>query len=655
MVKLSPISERHPHFLHGDGNNPDQWIQMPEIVDGDIRLMKLSGCNVMLVGIFAWSALEPEETKFEVSWLDKIIDKLYEDGVNVILATPSGARPAWLAKKYPEVLRVQSNLVRNLYGGGHNYCYTSPVYRKKTIQIDSLLAQHYRNHPALIAWHISNEYCGECHCDLCQEAFRNWLKIKYNGDLDKLNHEWWTNFWNHKYSDWNEIESPAPNGENSIHGLSIDWKRFVTDQTVDFMKSEISAIKKFTPNIPVTTNLLQGSCRNLDYTKFAKELDVVSIDTYPAGHYEQPDWKTACNTAFTYDFIRALKDGKPFMLMESTPSMTKWMRTCKLKRPGMHMLSSLQAVAHGAVAEHCGHGVFQDVTEVGQVLKKLDSTTGTVTKANAAVIYDIENEWAQDSIYGLRNDLKNYKQEVLRHYQSLWKNSVSVDVISSEKDFSKYKLIVAPVLYMLKPDVARRMEHFVESGGMLVTTYYSGIVNENNLCFLEGFPSQLRKLLGIRSEEVDTLYDIEKNAVNINGQVYEADTYCDLIHSETAEIIGTYEKDFYAGRPALTVNKVGDGYAYYIAFRGEHVFLDDFYTKLVIENKLKSVDFPTPEGVNVQKRSDGINEYLFLMNFNPEPIDISLDRCYHEIFAECNIEGILHLNGYDIKILIDCH
>ena len=175
-----------------------------------MRMMKLAGCNVMSVGIFAWATLEPEEGKYDFSFLDFIMDKLNENGIKAILATPSGARPAWMAQKYPEVLRMNEMRQRNLFGARHNHCYTSPVYRQKTAEMNRRLAERYKNHPALLMWHISNEYGGECHCPLCQAEFREWLKEKYHNSLDELNYQWWTKFWSHTYTDWEQIESPSP-------------------------------------------------------------------------------------------------------------------------------------------------------------------------------------------------------------------------------------------------------------------------------------------------------------------------------------------------------------------------------------------------------------------------------------------------------------
>ena len=201
------VYEKKRGLLHGGDYNPDQWLDYPEVLAQDLELMKESNVNTMTVGIFAWAALEPEEGKFQFEWLDSIIDNVTNQGGNIILATPSGARPAWMSQKYPEVLRTNGDGQKMHHGARHNHCFSSPMYREKIGIINKKLAERYGNHPGIIMWHISNEYGGECHCDLCQENFRNWLKNKYQ-TLDKLNHEWWGPFWSHTITEWSQIESP---------------------------------------------------------------------------------------------------------------------------------------------------------------------------------------------------------------------------------------------------------------------------------------------------------------------------------------------------------------------------------------------------------------------------------------------------------------
>lgn len=684
MKNFGPISDKCLKILHGADYNPDQWYDMHDVINEDIRMMKLSNCNVVAIGMFSWTSLEPEEGVFTFEWLDEIFDLLYKNGIYVILATPSGAKPIWLAKKYPEVLRVQANRVRNLYGERHNHCYTSPIYREKVKKINEALALRYKNHPALLMWHISNEFEGECHCELCQAEFRKWLKERYNNNLDELNKAWWCKFWSHTYTDWSQIESPAPHGEMGLHGLNLDWKRFVTARTLDYCKFEIDILRKITPNIPITTNFHDYVKleRGIDYWKFADYLDVISWDNYPYWHGETSDFDEGSRRAFIHDLNRSLKSGKPFMMMESSPSATNWQPVAKLRRPNMHKLSSLQAIAHGsdtvqyfqwrksrgssekfhgAVVDHCGHEntrVFNDVKSVGELLAKLDDVVGTSVEPNVAVIYDWENYWALADAQGPRKEKKDYFDTCQKHYKAFWQQSIPVDVINMDCDFSKYKVLVAPMLYMVREGVGERISEFVKNGGTLITTYLSGIVNDNDLCFLGGFPGHLKDITGIWSEEIDALYDNDINYVKITDKSlnikneYKATIFCDLIHAESAKVLAEYSSDFYKGMPALTCNNYGKGKAYYIAFRNNEEFLADFYKAIADNVKLKkAVNAILPYGVNAQTRYDDNNEFVFIMNFtNETQICQILDNGYKNIENNEFISK-LKLEPYGIRIL----
>lgn len=680
--KYPPISEKLPRMMHGGDYNPDQWLDYPEVLAEDIRLMKLANCNTVSVGIFSWVSLEREEGIFSFEWLDNIINNLYDHGIYTVLSTPSGARPAWMAQKYPEVLRVTANRVRNLYGERHNHCFSSPVYREKVRIMNTKLAERYSDHPGVIAWHISNEYSGECHCDICQEHFRKWLQEKY-GSLENLNHAWWSAFWSHTITDWSQIQSPSPMSDNRANGLSLSWRRFVTDQTVDFCKHEIKPFKDRNPEMPVTTNMM-GTYTWLNYWKFKDVLDVISWDNYPCWHEEDDNTHLGASISMVHDINRSIKGGKPFMLMESTPSVNNWSAVSKLKRPGMHLLSSLQAVAHGsdsvlyfqwrksrgssekfhgAVVDHCGHEntrVFRDVTEVGEVLANLDEVIGTTVKAEVAIIFDWENKWAINNSQDPQKYGKKYDETVTAQYKPFWKNGIPVDVLDMDCDISEYKLLIAPMMYMVRPGVGEKIEKFVKNGGTFVATYLSGIADENDLCFLGGFPGPLRKVLGIWSEEVDCPHTHESNYIVFNKEnglslsgEFQAKDFCELIHTEGAEALAVYKNDFYAGRPAVTVNSFGAGKAYYIASRNNEDFNDHFYGKLIKEAGIKrNIEIELPDGVTAQRRSDGENDFIFIMNFGTEERHIKLDDMIYSdlLTGEQHIREI-NLPVYGLRIL----
>jgi len=655
-------------MLHGGDYNPDQWLDRPDILKKDIELMKLSHVNAVSVGIFAWAALEPEEGRYEFGWLKEIIDNLYSSGIYTVLATPSGARPVWMAIQHPEVLRVGPDLVRNQMGGRHNHCYTSPYYRQKVWDMDKKLAEQFGRHPGVILWHISNEFGGECYCPLCQQEFRNWLKTKY-GTIEELNRQWWTAFWSHTYSSFDQIEPPLEKGEHSVHALVLDWKRFVTDRTVDFCAFEKAAIRAGGSDIPVTTNLM-GFYNGLNYFKFRDVLDIVSWDNYPYWHTNPEDEsEVAITTAATHDLMRSIRQ-QPFLLMESVPGATNWHPVCRMKKPGMHELSSLQAVAHGsnsvqyfqwrksrgssekfhgAVVSHDGTAdtrIFREVTAVGSRLNTLSEICRTNVKPEAAIIYDWENRWALDQMQGLLNgasldvkqrtgDPKHYSLTVLDHYEAFWRMGIPVDIVDMSCDFSQYKLVIAPMLYMQREGIVQKLRTFVEKGGTLVGTYWSGLVNENDLCFESFAPYGMQDVFGLFSEEIDALYPNQRNALSLHatGKEYELRDLCDVVHVSTAQVLGIYKEDYYAGYPALTRNRFGLGQAYYLCARADAEFYSDFYGEIADALQLERAldNAVLPHNVTACLRKCGDLKIAIVQNFNPYPAAISLQNAVTDI------------------------
>lgn len=675
--RFAPATPKFPHMLHGGDYNPEQWLDQPEVLKEDIRLFRKAHINCVSLGIFSWAKLEPEEGVYDFGWLDEIIDRLYANGIYTVLATPSGARPQWLAQKYPEVLRVRPDGLRNFYGHRQNHCYTSPLYREKVTQIDTRLAEHYANHPAVILWHISNEFGGECHCELCQAAFREWVQKKY-GTLDKLNHAWWANFWSHTYTDWSQVHSPSPVGETSVHGLDLDWRRFVTHQTIDFMKTEIAAVKAVNPDIPVTTNMMTMYTYELNYFAFRDALDVISWDNYPEWHNPyMGNEEVAKDCAMTHDMMRSLQK-KPFLLMECTPNATNWQGVSKLKKPGMHQLSVIEAVAHGAdsgqyfqlrqsrgscekfhsaVISNTGTEntrTFREVTDIGTVLEQLsDRVYGSGTPAETAILFDTENKWALDKCQGPRNIGLDYFGNIRRNYSYFWKNGINVDIIDSTFDLSGYKLVIAPMLYLFRDGIQEKLRRFVRDGGTLVTTCFTGVVNDTDLSFLgEATEDKLSDVLGLWVEEVDSLYDCESNRTTWNGKSYSLKELCEICHPTTCETLAVYETDFYAGKPVLTKNQFGKGVAYHVSASADTDFFHALYAKLAAACDLTyAIRTAVPDGVSLTWRQSDTEKLIFVQNFGDSAAAVQLDQPYENVLTGETVSGSLNIEKYGFAVL----
>ncbi|MFC4103072.1 beta-galactosidase [Paenibacillus xanthanilyticus] len=666
-----------PKMLYGGDYNPEQWDE--SVWPEDMRLIRLAGMDIATVNVFSWALLQPEENTYNFETLDRIMDMLQANGIHACLATGTGAHPAWMARRYPEILRVDFEGRKRKFGGRHNSCPSSEVYRTHSVRLASKLAERYKDHPALLLWHVSNEYGGDCYCDNCAARFRLWLQRKY-GTLDKLNEQWNTRFWGHTFYDWEEIVPPNALSESwdggdrtNFQGISLDYARFNSDGMLECYKLEYDALKAHTPDVPVTTNLM-GTYKPLDYFKWAQHMDIVSWDNYPSA--DTP----VSYTAMTHDLMRGLKDGAPFLLMEQTPSQQNWQAYNTLKRPGVMRLWSYQAVAHGAdsvmffqlrrsvgacekyhgaLIEHVGHEhtrVFRECAQLGAELSKLgDAFLGARSDSKVAIMYDWENRWAIEYSSGPTVALK-YVDEVHKYYDALYQLGISVDMVSFESDLSGYDIVIAPVMYMVKPGVAKRIEAYTQNGGTFITTFFSGIVNENDIVTLGGYPGELRGLLGIWAEEIDALFPGHTNRIVMNESFgplqgeYDCSILCDLIHAETADVLAVYGQDFYQGMPVLTRNRFGSGEAYYVASSPEASFLQGFLGELCAQRGIA----PLPgvaQGVEVTRRVKDGRSYLFVLNHNAEAVSVDLKHGGTDLLTGASLAGVSEIAGRGVLIV----
>lgn len=624
-------------ILFGGDYNPNQWPK--EIWEEDIRIFKKASINSATVNVFSWAKIQPSENCYDFEELDQIIEKLSTEGFDIVLATSTAALPAWMFKKYPEVARTDYDGRHHKFGQRHNACPNSLVYQKYAERLATKLAERYGENPQVTCWHINNEYGGECYCDNCEKAFRVWLKDKYH-TIEALNKAWNMEFWGHTVYEWDEIVLPNALSEGigydktAFAGISIDYRRFNSDSLLKNYMMERDAIRKIDPTTPITTNLM-GTFKGLDYFKWAKEMDLVSWDNYPS--YNTP-WSLV---AMTHDLIRGLKQ-QPFMLMEQTPSQQNWQPYNSLKKPGQMRAQSYQTIAHGAdtiqyfqlrrsigacekfhgaVIEHVGHEdtrVFRETAALGAELAQLSDIIGTQTQAQVAVIFDWDNYWALEYTSGPTVDLK-FVEQIHRYYRYFYEQNIAVDLVPVDADLSKYKLVAAPVLYMIKEGMQERLTDFVMQGGALLTTYMSGIVDQSDNVHLGGYPGPLRELAGIWVEEIDALAPEQSNGVSLVNEELTgtSNLVSDLIHLENAEALAHYTSNFYAGMPAVTKNTFGDGTVYYFGGQLEDQLQDQLFKTIVKETDITPV-IEEATKLEIACRENEEAKFFVIINFHEE-------------------------------------
>lgn len=671
-----------PKIMYGGDYNPEQFPR--EIWEEDMRLFQIAGIDIATVNVFSWSLNQPDEETFRFEWLDEVMNKLEANGVRVCMGTGTAAHPAWMARKYPDILTVTSDGKKRKYGRRHNSCPNSPTFRHYAKVLATKLAERYKDHPALLLWHVNNEIGIRCHCDNCEKAFRVWLKRRY-GTLEKLNQAWYTRFWGHTFYHWDDIVIPSGlseglSGGNSdqtaFQGITLDFFRFNSDSWLECYLIEYQAIKEVIPDAIVTTNFQgNGTYKPLDYFKWAPYLDIAALDIYPENHTPET------YMALRYDLMRGIKDGAPFMLMEQSPGVINWKSVNPMKRPSVMRIRSYQAIArgaesimffqlrrslgayekfHGAVIDHAGHEntrVFRECAQLGSELKQLGSLLmDSQTKSRIGILFDWDNWWAVELGGGPSAYIK-YLDQIQTYYDALYANRYSVDFLHVNSNFDAYDIVLSPLLYMVKPGLAEKLEKYVENGGTWVTTFYSGIVNESDLVTPGGYPGELRKLLGVWVEEIDALFPEQRNAIVMQHKLgalegsYECGLVCEVVHPEGAEPIAVFGNDFYKGMPALTRHRYGKGEAWYVATDPSHEFLKS-WLKHLCESKGIDALLEAPPGIEVTRREKDGSQFTFLMNHSEESLTVYTGvHEQKELLTGSFIQGEVQLEPKQVMIL----
>ncbi|MEU3842771.1 beta-galactosidase [Streptomyces sp. NPDC028635] len=577
--------DRTPRLLYGADYNPEQWPR--SVWRDDVRLMREAGVNLVSVGIFSWARLQPAADTWDFGWLDEVMDLLHEGGIGVDLATATASPPPWLTTAHPEVLPVTATGETLWPGARQHWRPTSPVFRRHALRLVRELATRYAGHPALAAWHVNNELgCHNVHdySDDAARAFRDWLRARY-GTLDALNHAWATAFWSQRYTDWEQILPPRLAASHPNPTQQLDFKRFSSDALKDHLRAEREILREITPEVPVTTNfMVMGGTRGMNYPDWAAEIDFVSND-----HYVHPGPQDRDELSFSANLTSGISGGRPWFLMEHSTSAVNWQPVNLAKQPGELARDSLLHVAHGADAvcffqwrqsaagaekyhsamvPHAGEDsdLFRAVRELGATLKALAPVAGSEREpAPVGILYDWESWWAseQDSH---PTSLLDYRQEALDWYSALLALGIRADLVTPRGDLHRHQVLIAPVLHVVPADLAKALTRYTEQGGHLVTTYFSGIVDENDHVWLGGYPGALRDLLGIRIEEFGPL--LAGQSVALDGPA-TGTLWTDRITvtAPGTEVLAHYRSGAYAGRPAVTRRPTGSGSAAYVSTR----------------------------------------------------------------------------------------
>ncbi|MFM2295214.1 MAG: hypothetical protein RLZZ350_1627 [Verrucomicrobiota bacterium] len=662
---------------------PEQWIfpyggtaEAPEAQwERDAELMAAAGMNVVRMGELTWGICERSEGKYDFAWLQRAMDIMHQHGIQVVLGTPTAAPPVWLTVKHPDILPINERGQILREGTRRACCLSNDHYWDFSKRVVTAMAKALGHHPALIAWQIDNAIGGH----FTEESFNPetrtewhfWLKAKYE-TIERLNTELGLRHWGQLVNDWSEIPMPCAAPTQHNPALVLDWRRFCSDTIVGFVRMQADILRELTPQHPLTTNFRPLTHR-FDHFDLAEVLDFVSIESTASIKAK------ASETACEIDMLRSLKktgvrtpDGDSgFWVMEQKAGQVSWQEVNSIVRPGVLRMFTYQLVSrgangilyfrwrqprigsekfHGAVLGHSGVAtgrVYKEVAHIGEEMKMLaPAIKNSKLDAEVCILYSHENDWAL-SLPGQPNKHFKLREHIQLFYSALHEKNILVDFARPTEDLSKYKIVIAPSLHLLAGGEADRLRIYVQNGGTLVGTFNTGMVDEHNIAPTTGYPHDLTDVFGLEVQEFDAVAPGEENPLIFKGSfptahMHTARIWCDLIEAKGCQVLATYAKDFYAGKPALTLNTFGLGKAIYIATMSGQNFYNDLVLWLRQMTNLHPL-LKVPDHVEVSMRQHDSDKIFFLLNHQASPIHIQFYKQMHDFLTATNIGG-----GYDI-------
>lgn len=653
-----------PPILLGAAWYPEQWPESQW--DKDLGRMEAAHIDVVRVGEFAWSTMEPSEGQYDFEWLDRAIALAAKHHICVVLGTPTAAPPDWLTTRYPETLRMDENGRRAEHGNRQQFSFTDPKYRQFAHDIAEQMAIHFGHNPDVVGWQLDNEYAEPDFGPTARQQFHWWLQKKY-GTIDNLNQRWATAYWSQTYDNFDEIPVRA---DHENPALLLDWKRFVSDTWKSYSENQIAAIRPHAdPRQFITTNTMGWFDGFNEYTVHSV-LDIAAWDDYiDSDHYDYID------NGARHDLTRGYKQ-KNFWVMETEPAFVNWRKTNTPLLKGQVRDMAWQAIGHGAETveywqwrsapngQEEYHGVlvgadgtpvpvYYEIQQTGAEFAKAGpALDGTSPHSEAALVNDYDSRWAID--FQRHSAGFDPVAEMLSYYRPLREQAQSVDIIPITASLDQYKLVELPALNVISQQIADRLMAYVRNGGHLLLGPRTGMKDEYDALEPERQPGPLVDFLGGRVDQFYALdYDVPVSGAFGSGT---ANIWAEQlsIHSPDTKILMTYGKSngWLDNQPAAITRKVGNGSITYVGAWLDAATLSRLTASLLQEADVQPILSGIPEGVEVCRRSSAHKYILILINHNTGEEHITLPEPMRNLIGnQAAPSSRIDLPGYGVAVL----
>ncbi len=606
-------------------------------LDKDVALMHDAGLNVVRMGESTWSLWEPEDGQFEYAWMDRVVDAMGKAGIKVILGTPTYSIPAWMARQHPEILAVYADGHKNSYGMRQNMDTDSPSYRFYAERLIRHIVAHYKDNPTVIGWQLDNETSSydAVNPDVFI-GFQHYLEKKFVTP-EALSKAWFLNYWGENLHTWEDL--PTRDGAQST-GYKLEWTRWSQMRVTDFLHWQSALVRECaSPRQFVTTDYGGVMKRDVNEEAIAEALDITDVNNYHGtqDHYD------GYNQSAQEDFTRSIKHSN-FLVSETNAQTTDWSSAFQFPpydgqlredvythlSNGANMVEYWHWASIAANQETYWKGVLGHDLEPGRAYAEISRTAHELQRIGPHLVdLQIHNQvailWSRDSSNAISfmpftssggqwsgaPPKADYASLVEQIHRSLYDLNIGCDfVFPTTQDFSAYKLLIVPTLYISDDALLQRISDYVKNGGHVVMTFKSGFANENSAVRWVRAPGPLREAAGFSYQEFSNLEHplalkgdpFHMGAENANLVSY----WAEFLIPEHAKAIAYYDHPFFGKWPAITENEYGAGTLLY-----EGTYLSDQLQTAVLHRTLDKLgltgpDQQLPAGVHVQH---GINRF----------------------------------------------
>ncbi len=589
-----------------------------ERLEEDVRLMKEAGISVVRVGESSWSLFEPREGEFEFAWMDRIIDKMHEAGIKVILGTPTYSIPAWLWYKHPEILLTNQEGGKAYYGIRQNMNITNPTFLFYSERIIRKMMEHYAKHPGIIGYQVDNETRSRnVYNHDFQVGFVNYLKKKFDTPQN-LNKIWGLNYWGMTIDSWEEL---APRNGITNTGYKLEWARYNRQAVADFLKWQSSIVAGYKRDDQFIIHCFMPPVQEIDQHESARLMDMMAVNVY---HGQQDDL-TGNEIAFAGDYFYSIKH-KNYLITETNAQTIGWNSSVQQPPyPGQLRQNVYAHLGSGANMVEYWHwhsihygqetywkGVlshdlqpnraYAEVSKTAHELQRFGKKLVNLRKDNKVAIL-----FSHDSNYGLNfmpfdltgNSRESSSGDVYRNqlvaqfHKVLYQNNVGVDFIFPENpEFEKYNLVIIPSLYIASDELLQKINNYVKNGGHVIMQFKSGFSDENSMIRPVLAPGPLRESCGFYYQEFTNFKELalRDDPFKVGKEHNKVQTWAEYIILETAKPLAWYDHKYFQKYPAITINNSGKGTLLY-----EGTMVSDEIQNEIIKQAIERAGLRTPD------------------------------------------------------------